>query len=181
MTAGANLLIGLQHGTHASKLRPLIRHLSAPPAPPAVQANSQIVNCRRILKWTYAYGYYKFDTLTLPTRAGDGVTAAQVAEAKARKQRTEERKVLFEFLQGEAESALEKLSGLMDRDLKRFMHPDDFWRHAKKSGSLAARPAVRAGAARCDWALPCMQHAARHALARFAAALLASLRAQINW
>lgn len=22
---------------------------------------SQVVDCRRVLKWTYAYGYYKFD------------------------------------------------------------------------------------------------------------------------
>lgn len=50
----------------------------------ALEAWEQIVECRRVLKWTYAYGYYM-----------DVVDKVK--------------KSFFEYLQGEAESALERL------------------------------------------------------------------------
>lgn len=44
----------------------------------------QVAECRRVLKWTYAYGFYAFDAATAP------------AEVLAKKE-------FFEFLQGNAE------------------------------------------------------------------------------
>ena len=110
-----------------------------------VQANAQIVECRRILKWTYAYGFYKFDTLSLPTSvdAEAGVTAADVTKAHETKQGIDARKALFEFLQNDAESSLEQLSNAMERDMKRFYHADEFWRLTKRSGGDDRRLPVR--------------------------------------
>ncbi|KAM1036975.1 hypothetical protein FF1_031888 [Malus domestica] len=56
----------------------------------------QIVECRRVLKWTYAYGYY------LPERE------------QAKKQ-------FFEYVQGEAESALERLHQCAEKELLHFL------------------------------------------------------------
>lgn len=56
----------------------------------------QIVECRRVLKWTYAYGYY------LPEHEG------------AKKQ-------FFEYLQGEAESGLERLHQCAEKELQQFL------------------------------------------------------------
>jgi ariadne-1 len=56
------------------------------------QAWLQIIECRRVLKWTYAYGYY------LPEHE------------KTKKQ-------FFEYLQGEAESCLEKLHHCAEKDI----------------------------------------------------------------
>ncbi|KAI3880486.1 hypothetical protein MKX03_001694 [Papaver bracteatum] len=56
----------------------------------------QIIECRRVLKWTYAYGYY------LP----------KIVLAK---------KKFFEYLQGEAESALEKLHNCAEKDLHPYL------------------------------------------------------------
>ncbi|KAK9082752.1 hypothetical protein Scep_029223 [Stephania cephalantha] len=56
------------------------------------EAWEQIVECRRVLKWTYAYGYY------LPERE----------HAKRR---------FFEYLQGEAESGLERLHQCAEKEL----------------------------------------------------------------
>ncbi|KAL5707851.1 RBR-type E3 ubiquitin transferase [Ranunculus cassubicifolius] len=56
----------------------------------------QIIECRRVLKWTYAYGYY------LPE------------EEHAKKQ-------LFEYLQGQAESGLERLHQCAEQDLKVYL------------------------------------------------------------
>ena len=55
-----------------------------------MDAWGQIVECRRMLKWTYAYGYYAF--------ADDEDTAAQ------------QQRQFFEFLQGDAEHSLEIVS-----------------------------------------------------------------------
>nr|XP_043616241.1 probable E3 ubiquitin-protein ligase ARI8 [Erigeron canadensis] len=53
----------------------------------------QIVKCRRILKWTYAYGYY------IP-------------------ENEEGKKNMFEYLQGEAEGVLERLHHCVEKELK---------------------------------------------------------------
>ncbi|AEC08582.1 RING/U-box superfamily protein [Arabidopsis thaliana] len=58
-----------------------------------VDAWLQIIECRRVLKWTYAYGYYLQD---LPKRK------------------------FFEYLQGEAESGLERLHHCAENELKQF-------------------------------------------------------------
>ncbi|XP_054811962.1 probable E3 ubiquitin-protein ligase ARI7 isoform X10 [Prosopis cineraria] len=59
----------------------------------------QIVECRRVLKWTYAYGYY------LPEHE------------HAKKQ-------LFEYLQGEAESGLERLHQCAEKELQQYLNAD---------------------------------------------------------
>ncbi|CAI0465473.1 unnamed protein product [Linum tenue] len=56
----------------------------------------QIVECRRVLKWTYAYGYY------LPIREA------------AKKQ-------FFEYLQGQAETCLERLHDCAEKEMKKFV------------------------------------------------------------
>ncbi|CAN6485489.1 unnamed protein product [Victoria cruziana] len=56
----------------------------------------QIVECRRVLKWTYAYGYY------LPEHE------------QAKRQ-------FFEYLQGEAESGLERLHQCAEKELLAFL------------------------------------------------------------
>ncbi|KAF9612154.1 hypothetical protein IFM89_038342 [Coptis chinensis] len=56
----------------------------------------QIIECRRVLKWTYAYGYY------LPERENT-------------------KRQLFEYLQGEAESWLERLHECTEKDLQKYL------------------------------------------------------------
>ena len=62
----------------------------------------QVVICRRVLKWTYAYGYYKFP-------------AADTNKAAAGQ------KDFFEFLQGDAEWSLERLHEEAETRVKRFL------------------------------------------------------------
>ncbi|GFR48822.1 hypothetical protein Agub_g10775 [Astrephomene gubernaculifera] len=62
------------------------------------EAWNQIVECRRQLKWTYAYGYYAFENYD-------------------RNQEVARHKSFFEFLQGDAESALERLHEAAEKDL----------------------------------------------------------------
>ncbi|KAH7365643.1 hypothetical protein KP509_18G039300 [Ceratopteris richardii] len=64
-----------------------------------VEAWLQIVECRRVLKWTYAYGYY------LP-------------ENEATK------KQFFEYLQGQAETALERLHQCAEKEVKAHLDGD---------------------------------------------------------
>ncbi|THU58785.1 hypothetical protein C4D60_Mb03t18080 [Musa balbisiana] len=61
-----------------------------------IEAWLQIVECRRVLKWTYAYGYY------LPEHE----------HAKRR---------FFEYLQGEAESGLERLHQCVEKELQVYL------------------------------------------------------------
>lgn len=60
------------------------------------EAWQQIIECRRVLKWTYAYGYYLSE------------------EEHAKSQ-------LFEYLQGEAEAALERLHVCAEKDLQIYL------------------------------------------------------------
>ncbi|XP_057861855.1 probable E3 ubiquitin-protein ligase ARI8 isoform X2 [Cryptomeria japonica] len=59
----------------------------------------QIVECRRVLKWTYAYGYY------LPEHE------------QAKRQ-------FFEYLQGDAESGLERLHQCAEKELQAYLEGD---------------------------------------------------------
>ncbi|XP_021721720.1 probable E3 ubiquitin-protein ligase ARI7 [Chenopodium quinoa] len=65
-----------------------------------IEAWQQIIECRRVLKWTYAYGYY------LPEHE------------TAKRQ-------LFEYSQGEAEAALERLHQCAEKELLVFLGNDD--------------------------------------------------------
>lgn len=66
-----------------------------------LDAWAQVTDCRRILKWTYAYGFYHF---------GDegGVDIVPL---------TTEQQAFFEFQQGQAESYLEKLHRMVETDM----------------------------------------------------------------
>ncbi|XP_043724975.1 probable E3 ubiquitin-protein ligase ARI8 [Telopea speciosissima] len=59
----------------------------------------QIIECRRVLKWTYAYGYY------LP-------------------QHEHAKRQFFEYLQGEAESGLERLHQCAEKELQVYLNGD---------------------------------------------------------
>jgi ariadne-1 len=59
----------------------------------------QIVECRRVLKWTYAYGYY------LP-------------------ENEHTKRQFFEYSQGEAEAGLERLHQCAEKDLQTFLEGD---------------------------------------------------------
>ncbi|KAL9377560.1 hypothetical protein Peur_028895 [Populus x canadensis] len=59
----------------------------------------QIVECRRVLKWTYAYGFYLHE------------------HEHAKRQ-------FFEYLQGEAESGLERLHQCAEKELQQFLAAD---------------------------------------------------------
>ncbi|KAL8518164.1 hypothetical protein ACS0TY_009502 [Phlomoides rotata] len=63
------------------------------------EAWEQIVECRRVLKWTYAYGYYM-----------------DVGEVK---------KTFFEYLQGEAESVLERLHHSAETEIKKYVEASE--------------------------------------------------------
>ncbi|KAJ8753062.1 hypothetical protein K2173_011830 [Erythroxylum novogranatense] len=64
-----------------------------------IEAWLQIVECRRVLKWTYSYGYY------LPEHE------------HAKRQ-------FFEYLQGEAESGLERLHQCAEKELQVFINAE---------------------------------------------------------
>ncbi|KAL2512459.1 putative E3 ubiquitin-protein ligase ARI7 [Abeliophyllum distichum] len=64
-----------------------------------IEAWLQIVECRRVLKWTYAYGYY------LPEHE------------HAKKQ-------FFEYLQGEAESGLERLHQCAEKEFQGYLNAE---------------------------------------------------------
>uniref|UniRef100_A0A1J3E640 RBR-type E3 ubiquitin transferase n=3 Tax=Noccaea caerulescens TaxID=107243 RepID=A0A1J3E640_NOCCA len=64
-----------------------------------LEAWLQIIECRRVLKWTYAYGYYLPD------------------HEHAKRQ-------FFEYLQGEAESGLERLHQCVEKDLVQFLNAE---------------------------------------------------------
>ncbi|CAH9137698.1 unnamed protein product [Cuscuta epithymum] len=64
-----------------------------------IDAWLQIVECRRVLKWTYAYGFY------LPEHE------------RAKRQ-------FFEYLQGEAESGLERLHQCAEKELQVYLNAD---------------------------------------------------------
>ncbi|CAG7900203.1 unnamed protein product [Brassica rapa] len=81
------------HGTPESQLKCI------------TEAWLQIIECRRVLKWTYAYGYY------LPDH---------------------DKKQFFEYLQGEAESGLERLHKCVEKELEVFLvaeGPSDDFNH----------------------------------------------------
>ncbi|XP_031112632.1 probable E3 ubiquitin-protein ligase ARI7 [Ipomoea triloba] len=65
-----------------------------------VEAWKQIVECRRVLKWTYAYGFY------LPE------------EEHTKRQ-------FFEYLQGQAEEGLERLHQCAEKELEIYLSPEE--------------------------------------------------------
>lgn len=62
-----------------------------------MQAHRQVVECRRILKWTYAYGYYKFDPVAL--EPGENATDQEKEELEKKQEVLSNQKAFFEFQQ----------------------------------------------------------------------------------
>ena len=60
-------------------------------------ALAQIAECRRVLKWTYGFGYYRFD------------------------ERESAKKRFFEFAQADAEGTLERLTEAVETELETFL------------------------------------------------------------
>ncbi|KAL0376982.1 UNVERIFIED_CONTAM: putative E3 ubiquitin-protein ligase ARI8 [Sesamum calycinum] len=83
-----------------------------------IQAWNQIVECRRVLKWSYAYGYYHMST-----------------EKPGKLE-------FFGYLQGEAEAALERLHYCAEKEMSRYLTADrplkDFKDFKSKLGRLTA-------------------------------------------
>lgn len=95
----------LQNMRGAEKLEELRTRLNLPELVQVkfvVEAYEQIVECRRVLTWTYAYGYF------LP----------EEGEQEAKKR-------LFEYLQGHAEAGLERLHKCAEEELQAFLNADD--------------------------------------------------------
>ena len=105
----------------------LLEVLSARTATPVSQlrfvldAWREVVNCRRVLKWTYAVGFYSFDEPDGSASAAD----AQVLLGH---------KQFFEFTQQEAETALERMNHKVEKKLQYFVgnrskvNPDEWAR-----------------------------------------------------
>lgn len=98
--------LGEHHGVDPNQLRFI------------VDALRQVAECRRVLKWTYAFAYYRF----MPEDGAEGALPPGL----------ERKKEFFEFIQGEAEAQLELLTEEAETELKKqFEMPD----HARLSFS----------------------------------------------
>lgn len=76
-----------------------------------LDAWKEVVSCRRVLKWTYAVGYYSFDE---PERGAN----------QADKDLLNAHKEFFEFTQQEAENALERMNHKVEKQLQAFIRED---------------------------------------------------------
>lgn len=72
-----------------------------------LDAWKEVVSCRRVLKWTYAVGYYAFDD----GQPGEGEAAERRASHKE----------FFEFTQQDAENALERMNYKVEKQLPEFL------------------------------------------------------------
>ena len=75
-----------------------------------LDAWKEVVSCRRILKWTYAVGYYSFDD-----------HEANKLSSRADKERQTAHKQFFEFTQQDAENALERMNDKVENKLPKFL------------------------------------------------------------
>ena len=80
------------------------------------EAWREIMNCRRILKWTYASGYYSFDEHH--STIGDFVINSNT---KCNKRKLQELRDFFEFAQNDAENALERITHKMEKQLPMYL------------------------------------------------------------
>lgn len=71
-----------------------------------LDAWSQVVDCRRILKWTYAFGFYNFDESVIGNQT-------ELSPEKLKQQQE-----FFEFNQGQSEHYLEMLHGIAEKELQ---------------------------------------------------------------
>ena len=80
------------------------------------EAWREVMNCRRILKWTYASGYYSFDEHH--SSIGDFVISTNT---KCNKRKLQELRDFFEFAQNDAENALERITHKMEKQLPLYL------------------------------------------------------------
>jgi ariadne-1 len=73
-----------------------------------LDAWKEVLSCRRVLKWTYAVGFYWFDD------PAAGVSAEQRARISTHRE-------FFEFIQEEAEHSLERLTDQVENRLPTFL------------------------------------------------------------
>jgi ariadne-1 len=91
-----------------SSLEVLGERVATPPSQLrfVLDAWREVINCRRVLKWTYAVGYYTFD---------DTPAGKHDSETHAAKQ-------FFEFTQRDAENALERMNHKVEKVLPGFLN-----------------------------------------------------------
>ncbi|KAF5836210.1 hypothetical protein DUNSADRAFT_6276 [Dunaliella salina] len=76
-----------------------------------MDAWSQIIECRRVLSWTYTYGYYALEDMDhKASSTKEGNSSAE-----------ENQRFFFEFLQADAERSLERLHEAAEVQLKKVM------------------------------------------------------------
>ncbi|WCJ35320.1 RING/U-box superfamily protein [Euphorbia peplus] len=80
----------------------------------------QVIECRRVLEWSYVYGYY------MP-------------------EKEHPKKQFFEYLQGEAENALEKLHDLTENEVREFLNGYDLSKDFSKFQTELTRLTVVTG------------------------------------
>eukprot|EP01023_Acetabularia_acetabulum_P000094 TRINITY_DN10041_c0_g2_i1.p1 TRINITY_DN10041_c0_g2~~TRINITY_DN10041_c0_g2_i1.p1 ORF type:complete len:722 (-),score=129.35 TRINITY_DN10041_c0_g2_i1:123-2192(-) len=81
----------------------------------------QVVSCRRVLKWTYAFGYYRFDG----EDQGDQKKGQKSTSSNTPVKEGSITQEFFEFLQGDAEKNLERLHSVLEKDFTD-LNLDDF-------------------------------------------------------
>ena len=85
----------------------------------AVEAQQQIIQCRKLLKWTYAYAYYAYNEEEV-----DADWRKHNPFTKRSPKLVQQEKEFYEYVQGEAENRLEQLTRTMERDLEDFGNYD---------------------------------------------------------
>ena len=86
----------------------------------AINAQKQIIECRKILKWTYAHAYFEYAN----TKDSDDKDWKKINPFGGTTKLVEEQKQFYEYIQGEAESRLEMLTSKMEKDLQDFASYD---------------------------------------------------------
>ena len=87
-----------------------------------LDAWSQVVQCRRILKWTYAYGYYRFAEVgggedPAAASGSDGAPPPPPRPSPAEAAALRAQQDFFEYAQGQAETYLEMLHAAVEKKL----------------------------------------------------------------
>ncbi len=99
-----------------------------------------VVDCRRVLKWTYAAGFYWFDDLDAEAEAR--LSPEERAAAAARR-------TFFEFTQQDAEAALERMNHKVERRLPAFLRDDG---EGEGEGAGGAGGGARQAVEPAEWA-----------------------------
>ena len=85
----------------------------------AVEAQRQIIECRKLLKWTYAHAYYAYNE-----EENDADWKRNNPFTQKPTKLVKQEQEFYEYVQGEAENRLEQLTRFMERDLEDFGNYD---------------------------------------------------------